>query len=199
MIDFTQLTQQNVKMSEIARSVSIADLQDATNRSLDTLFSLIQQANDAMISFEPHDPDAHDAYAVAGEEHIGWTLGHLVAHVTASSEEWAAYSSILARGIVYPREPRLRFETPWREVDSQAKALQRLEESRQMRLAFLNTWPEQPHLDVHVELSERARERWGEMNAMAAFLFGLRHEVGHHQQIREVLRQAQFAQGAASA
>lgn len=199
MFDFTQLTQQHVKMSELAQSVNVADLRDATDRSIDTLLSLIQQANDAMIIFEPHDPAAHDAYAVAGEEHIGWTLGHLVAHVTASSEEWAAYSAILARGIVYTREPRLRFETPWREVDTQAKAIQRLEESRRMRLAFLNTWPEQPHLNVLIELSERARERWGEMNAPAAFLFGLRHEVGHHEQIREVLRQARTAQSAASA
>ncbi|MCC6614822.1 MAG: DinB family protein [Anaerolineae bacterium] len=198
MIDFTQLTQPEARMLDLARHVSVMDLAEATHRSLDTLLALIREATDAMIVHAPHDPHAHDPYAVAGEEHIGWTLGHLVAHTTATSEEWAAYSSILARGIVYPRQPRLRYETAWRDIDTQAKAIQRLEESRRMRLAYLHTWPERPQLDVLLELSERAQERWGDMNAPAAFLFGLRHEVSHHDQVRDALRQARLAQSPAS-
>jgi len=198
MIDFTQLTQPEARMLDVARFASVMDLAAATHRSLDTLLALIREATDAMIVHVPDDPNAHDPYAVEGEEQVGWTLGHLVAHVTASSEEWAAYSSILARGIAYPRQPRLRYETAWRDIDTQAKAVQRLEESRRMRLAYLQTWPERPQLDVQVELSERARERWGDMNAPAAFLFGLRHEVSHHDQVREALRQARIAQSPAS-
>ncbi len=193
MIDFSPIDNGSMKMLEFSRTLTIDDLRRATHDSLDTLRALIAQADDAMIVFEPHDPHADDPHAAAGEEHIGWTLGHLVAHVTASSEEWAAYSAILARGIAYPREPRLRSETPWREIDTQAKALQRIEESRRMRLAYLDAWPDAPHLDVYYELSERGRELWGELNAPAAFLLGLKHEIGHHDQVRDVLTQAQAA------
>ena len=140
--------------------------------------------NDADIVFDPSDPEASDPHAVEGEEEIGWGIGHLVAHVTASSEEWASYSSILARGVPYPADPRLRYETPWRDVDTKAKAVQRLEESRRMRLAFLATWPDSPDLETKRELSPRFVERVGEMNAAACFLFGLRHEVGHLRTVR---------------
>ncbi|MFN8372078.1 MAG: DinB family protein [Anaerolineae bacterium] len=158
---------------------------------LDTILSIIKELNDAQLVFLPHDPNAHDPYAVVGEEHIGWSLAHLVAHVTASSEEGAAHSSALARGIPLPTEPRLRYETPWKAITTRAEVLQRIEESRRIRLAFLDTWPDNPHLDVYRETSARFLERFGKMNAKMAFLFGLKHELGHHAQIREVARQAQ--------
>lgn len=119
-------------------------------------------------------------------------------HVTASTEEWAAYSSILARGIVYPADPRLRYETPWRDVTTKAQCIQRLEESRRMRLAYLDTWPDEPMLDVKRDLSPRFIERVGEINATAAFLFGLKHEIGHYDQFRDVRQQVLSARETAT-
>jgi hypothetical protein len=118
--------------------------------------------------------------------------------VTASSEEWAAYSSILARGIVYPAEPRLRCETPWREITTKAQCVQRLQESRRIRLGYLDAWPDAPRLDVLRELSPRFVERFGELNAPACFLFGLKHEVEHLPQMAEAARQARAANAAAA-
>src|SRR5690606_3375625 len=179
---------------------SVNDLRRATNDSIDFLLKLIEDMDDADIVFVPVDEEANDPHAVPGEEHIGWGIGHLIAHVTASAEEWAAYSSILARGVPYPAEPRLRYETPWREVNTKAKAVQRLEESRRIRLAYLATWPDKPNLGLTRELSPRFVTRFGEMNATACFLFGLKHEVGHYDQFREVARQiAESQQSAAGA
>lgn len=197
-IDFKPVNDGEMKLAEYAAQYTIDDLRRATNDSVDYLLSLIKDMTDADIVFSPHDPEANDPYAVPGEEHIGWGIGHLVAHVTASSEEWAAYSSILARGVPYPADPRLRYETPWRDVDSKAKAVQRLEESRRIRLSYLDTWPDVPDLDNKRELSPRFIERNGEMNAVACFLFGLKHEVAHYGQFREVKQQIEAKKAAAA-
>lgn len=189
-IDFTPVTAGSMTIRAFAGRFSVDDLRAATNASVDAMLALIAPLGDAEVVFEPHDPDAHDPFAVTGEEHIGWNIAHLIAHVTASSEEWAAYSSILARGLVYPAEPRLRYETPWKDITTKAQCVQRLEESRRLRLGYLNAWPDAPHLDVLRELSPRFKERFGEMNAPACFLFGLRHEVEHLPQMAEAARQA---------
>jgi hypothetical protein len=188
-IDFQPVLEGKVKLLEYSRRFSVNDLGRATQASIDLLLNIIKDMDDAAITFAPFDPEANDPYAKPGEEHIGWGIGHLIAHVTATSEEWAAYSSLLARGIVYPAEPRLRYETAWQEVDTKAKAVQRLEESRRIRLGYLATWPDQPHLHITRQLSPRFIERNGEINAPAAFLYGLKHEVGHYDQFREVARQ----------
>jgi hypothetical protein len=182
-----------MKMSEFSRQFSVADLKAAMNDSIDFMLNIIKDMSDAQVAFIPDDPNANDPHAVPGEEHIGWSLAHLIVHATASSEEGAAYSSILARGIPYPREPRLRYETNWHTVKTKAECIQRLEESRRMRQALLDTWPDNPQLDVHCELPERALEILGPLNAPAAFLNSLKHEVGHHEQFIEVARQAREA------
>lgn len=192
-IDFTPVTDGSMTILTFAKRFGVNELRAATNASIDAMLALIAPLSDADVVFEPHDPDAHDPFAAAGEEHIGWNLAHLIAHVTASSEEWAAYSSILARGIAYPAEPRLRYETPWRSMLTKTQCIQRLEESRRIRLAYLDTWPDEPHLYVYRGLSDRFIERFGPINAPAAFLYGLWHEVGHHEQFREVARQAKAA------
>lgn len=189
-IDFAPVNNKEKTMLEFSRQFSLKDLRAATNASIDFMLEIVRSLNDSQVVFLPHDPYADDPHAVAGEEHIGWSVAHLVAHVTASGEEWATYSSILARGIAYPAEPRLRYETNWHSVTTQAQCIQRLEESRRMRLAYLDIWPDNPDLDKQRELSPRFIERFGQMNAKAAFLFGLRHEVDHHEQIKEAARQA---------
>ncbi len=189
-IDFSPVENGEVTLFEFAQRFTRDDLRAATNASIDTLLDIIKDMNDVQVVFMPHDPHANDPHAVPGEEHIGWSLAHLVVHVTASSEEGAAHSSVIARGIPYPSEPRLRHETHWKSVMTKAECIQRLEESRRMRLAFLDTWPDQPHLDIYREVSPRFIERNGRMNAPVAFLSGLRHEIGHHAQFREAARQA---------
>jgi len=187
-IDFSPIDNKEIKMLEFSQQFTLDDLRAATNTSIDTLLEIISDLDDADIVFDPLDPTADDPYAVEGEERIGWHIGHLIAHMTASSEEGAAFSSILARGIEI--EPRLRYELPWKEIVGKAKCVQRLEESRRIRLAYLETWPDAPHLDVYRILSERFIERFGNLNAPASFLFGLMHELGHYEQVREVKRQA---------
>lgn len=187
-IDFTPVLRDGEKFDAFAARFTRDDLRAATNASIDHLLALIADLDDAAVTFDPVDAQANDPYAAPGEEQIGWSIAHLIAHVTASSEEGAAFSSLLARGI--PASERPRYETPWRAITTQAQCVQRLEESRRMRLAYLETWPDQPHLDVYRPISERFEARFGRLNAVGAFLFGLSHEVGHYDQIAEVRRQA---------
>lgn len=191
MIDLDTFRSEDRHMIDLAADLTVSDLKTLTNASVDRLLSFIESLNDDDVTFEPHDPNAHDPYAVPGEENIGWSIAHLVAHVTASSEEGAAFSSLLARGVLAKDRPR--YETPWRDITTKAQCVARLEESRRMRLAYLDTWPDAPFLDVYREVSEKFEDKFGRMNAPAAFLFGLRHEVGHFEQFQEVTRQIEQA------
>lgn len=196
MIDFTPMREGELTFIEFAarENIGTQELKQLSDESVDFLLSLLDGLADADIVFNPEDPNADDPFAVAGEEEIGWNFGHLIAHVTASSEEGAALSSLLARGV--PAAERPRYETPWRDIKTVAQVRQRLEESRRMRNAYLETWPDAPLLNVCRDISERFTARFGEMNAPAAFLFGLSHEVGHYEQIQEVKRQALTARAA---
>lgn len=193
LIDFTPVRNGELNLYELGKTLSRDDLKAATNASLDLILEILGDATDAEMVHVPDDPMANDPHAVAGEEQIGWSLAHLVAHVTASAEEMAAISAVLARGIPYPREPRLRWETPWRALQSREQVLQRLEESRRIRLAFLDAWPDQPHLNVYREISERALAKHGPQNAPAAVLNGLSHEAAHYAQFRDARAQAAAA------
>ncbi len=191
-VDFSLVFEGEIKLLEFSAQFTRFDLRRASDESLDTIRGFIAGLSDEEVTFDPIDESANDPYAVAGEEKIGWSLAHLVAHVTASSEEGAAFSSLLARGIAVEERPR--YETPWRELQTVDQCLQRIEESRRIRNAYLETWPDKPHLKVNRVLPEgvreQFRERFGDMNASSAFLFGLMHEVGHYEQFREVRRQA---------
>lgn len=199
MVDFTPWFEKEKKLIDLwnDQNLTLGDLRAASDESIDYLLDLIADLDDADVTFNPEDPDAHDAEAVEGEETIGWSIAHLIAHVTASSEEGAAFSSLLARG-VEGEQKRPRYETPWREITTKAQCVQRLEESRRMRRAFLDTWPDEPHMDnFRAGVSERFIDYFGPINAPAAFLMGLSHELGHYAQIEEVKRQALAAkQGA---
>jgi hypothetical protein len=192
-VDFSPIRNNDIKVYDMAMRYTAEDLRAATNAYFDALTDLVEQATDDEVAFIPHDPHAHDPYAKEGEEHIGWSLGHLVVHVTASLEENATYSSILARGLPYPREPRLRYETPWQTMTTRALALQRLAESRRICLSYLDAWPDTPNLDTFRDLSERYLERFGPQNAPAAYLMGLKHMDDHMEQFRDVFQQARAA------
>jgi hypothetical protein len=195
--DFSPIRNNEMKYPEFSAQFTVELLRDATNASIDYMLDLIAGLTDADVVFDPADPNADDPYAVEGEERIGWTLAHLIVHVTASSEEWATYASILARGIPYPAEPRLRYETSWHEVTTHAQCVQRLEESRRIRLGYLSAFPDAPLLETLREISPRFVERFGEINAISAYLFGMSHEVGHYEQMQEVKRQALAGKAAA--
>ena len=141
MIDFTAVSSGQRKISELAADITFNDLKAATDEQIDEMVNNIRDLSDAQVVFVAADPEA--------EGGVGWNIAHLIAHVTASSEENAAVSSILARGIDYPFEPRLRVETDWTTLTTTAACLQRLEESRRMRQGYLSTWPDQPRLDTH--------------------------------------------------
>lgn len=192
-VDYTPLYNGEVKWFDLAQDLTLDDLRAETHRLYDTVRDILADCTDADITFDPYDPHADDPHAETDEErHIGWTLGHLVAHITASNEEGAVFSSLLARGI--PAGGRLRNEVPWEKIDTVEKALHRLEESRRMVMAYLDTWPDNPDLHTLREIrSERARAYFGPINAPAAYLTGLSHHNEHIPQFEEVRRQAKAA------
>lgn len=195
IIDFTPLRERKVKAGEFASRYTLADVRETAIAGIEFMRDLIADMDDADVTFDPIDPEANDPYARPGEEHIGWSIAHLIVHVTASTEEAAALASVLARGIPYPNDVRLRYETDWRTVTSKSQLEQRLDESLRMRLAFIDTMPDKPLLAT-VKRSERFVELFGETDYKATYIFGLMHEFGHHEQMLEVKRQAIAGRGA---
>ncbi len=171
--------------------VTVDHLRQWTNESLDEIIAILADADDADLVFVPVDPNANDTFAASdAEKDIPWNLAHLVVHATASSEEGAAIGSILARGVPFPADLRLRYETAWETVTTRAQVEQRLAESRRIRLGYLDAFPDAPNTELLRALSPRFVERFGEMNSITAFLFALKHELGHHEQFRDTMRQA---------
>lgn len=188
MIDFTPLRNREKTLGELVANLTVDDLRDLTNEMIDRQLELIADCTDEDVVFVPEDPAAEDKYAADDAEvHIAWTLGHVIVHVTASSEEKAFLAAELARGI--DREGRSRYETPWETVTTIAQVRDRLEESRRMRLASLEMWPDDPDFSLTVNY------RWlrGPMNAIARFCMGLLHDDDHLEQIAEIVRQGQAA------
>ncbi len=192
MIDFSPVNDGDKKLIDLWRDNDITpdDMREATNESIDTLLAMLDGLSDADVTFIPVDPDAYDPHASDDQQHEGWSLAHLVCHVTASSEEGAAFSSLLARGVADVKD-RPRYETPRQEVTTVEQCVQRLEESRRMRLAYLETWPDEPFYENYrVPKTERFHEYFGDLNAPASFLMGLAHETGHYKQCEETKKQA---------
>ena len=183
MLDFTSVREKKLSLVDVTNGLTKADLYTLTNEMIDTMLDIIADAVDEDVVFEPKDPDANDTFGIEEERSLSWTLGHVVVHATASSEESAALASTLARGLAV--EGRSRYEVPWRSVHSVAQLRQRLEESRRMRLAFLDTWPDEPHLEV----TYQPYPQIGPLNAIARFIMGLYHDDAHLEQLREIMRQ----------
>lgn len=184
MLDFAKVRQNEQTLADLARDLSPTDLHRLTDEIINTVLEIVLEATAADVVFVPEDPAASDTAGVSAEINLPWTLGHVTLHTTASSEEAAALSSVLARGIEV--EGRSRYEPDWRAIRSVQQVRQRLEESRRMRHAFLDAWPDEPHLEVVYT----GFASYGPMNATARFLLGLMHEDEHLAQMREILRQA---------
>jgi DinB family protein len=190
MLDFSLLRSKEQTMAQLTAGFTTADLRRLTDEMIDTMHGLIAESTDADVTFEPSDPGANDsAAATAAEVHMPWTLGHLIVHMTASSEEAAAIAAELARGVPH-RGGRSRSEVPWDTVKTIAQCRHRLEESRRMRLASLDMWPDQP------DLSNSYLPPWegaAPVNAVIRFVNGLRHDDDHLAQIADVAGQARAA------
>ena len=189
MIDFGPYRSKEKTFFELVGHYSAAELKRLTNEMIDLQLDLIADCTDEDVVFTPVDPAANDTYAINKDEvHISWTLGHVIVHTTASSEESAALAAEFARGVPH-RGGRSRSEVPWDSVTTIAQCRERLEESRRMRLASLDMWPDR----VDTENGYTPWESLGHVNASARFCLGLSHDDSHLEQIREVVRQAKAA------
>ncbi|MFQ3534729.1 MAG: DinB family protein [Aggregatilineales bacterium] len=191
LIDFSPVRQGGVKLLDFSQRFTFHDLRLAVNAYIDATLDLLADCNDAVLTFEPHDPEAHDPFAPTADQRIGWNLAHLVLHVTASLEEGAAFCSILGRGV--PIGGRLRYEPDWRMFTQREQVVGRLEESRRICLAYLDTLPEPPHLDILREMPEQYIAFFGQLNAPANLLLGLLHWDDHMAQMRDAKAQARAA------
>lgn len=190
MLDFSPVRSKEQTMAQLTEGLTTADLRRLTNEMIDTMHGLIAESTDSDVIFEPSDPGANDpAAATAAEINMPWTLGHLIVHVTASSEEAAAIAAELARGVPH-RGGRSRSEVYWETVTTITQCRQRLEESRRMRLSSLDMWPDQPNLsNTYLPPWEGAAP----VNAVIRFVNGLSHDDSHLGQIADVAGQARAA------
>ena len=185
MINFGPVHRGEKTSQDLAAGLGRGDLARLTEEMCDLQLEAIEDAVDEDVVFVPDDPDANDTFAASPEDvKLSWTLGHVVVHTTASSEESAALALVLARGL--PVTGRSRYEVPWQEVRTADFIRGRVEESRRMRLAMLEAWPDEPHLDNFYSASEGRPP----MNALGRFLSGLSHDASHLEQIRKIMGQA---------
>lgn len=189
MLDFTPVRNKEMTYSELTAGLTVDDLRELANGMVDTVLEMIANCTDEDLTFEPADPKADDPYAAdEADRDLPWTLGHVVVHLTASSEESAALAAELARGVP-DRGGRSRSEIPWQTVTTIRQCRDRLEESRRMCLASLDMWPDKPYLDNTIVPWKAI----GEINALGRFVLGLSHADSHLGQIRETIRQAKAA------
>lgn len=184
MLDFQAIRDKRLTFGELTADVELQALRPLTNEIIDMQLELLADCSDDDVTFVPYDPFACDPHATETDgAALAWTLGHVIVHGTASSEEAAFIATEMARGV----EPhgRSRYETPWQTVTTIAQVRRRLEESRRMRLALLDAWPDEPHMDVLFS--------WGPdkptYTPVQRFLLGMRHEEEHLSQLAEIVRQ----------
>ena len=188
MLDFSAVEEDGTGYNELVAELTISDLENLTNEMIDFILDQIAECEDFDVTFEPSDPEADDPFAADPEDvDLAWNLGHVIVHVTASSEESAALAAELARGVRH--HGRSRYETPWQTMETMEQCRQRLEESRRMRLSSLQMWPDNPHIDN----TYRAWTNGPQVNAVGRFILGLWHTDDHLGQIEDIVQQAKAA------
>jgi hypothetical protein len=186
MIDFTPVRGKVMMMQEFAASLSIPDLRRLTEMSVDRMLALLADADDAVVTFAASEQEMDTANDLPTPM-VGWTIARIVAHATASAEEYAILAAELARGVPYHGPSRS--EVPWQTVTTIAQCRARLLESRRIRLASLHLWPDSPRLDLGYE----AWEGSGWVNAKGIFVWGLAHDEDYAHQMHRILTQTQRA------
>lgn len=185
MLDFEAVREKRMTMADLCAGLTVDDLRALTNEMVDAMQTLIANCGDADVVFQPSDPAADDPYASdADDVNVAWSLGHVIVHTTASAEESAFLAAELARGV--ENHGRSRYETPWETVTTIAQCRTRLEESRRMRLASLDVWPDEPHQDNTYTPWPSA----GPIDCVRRFVLGLRHDDDHLEQIGDIVQQA---------
>jgi hypothetical protein len=186
VLDFALVRNKEIGLNDLCTGLTKGDLYRLTDEMVESMLDLIAGCTDADVTFVPQDPAANDPFAARpAEVTMPWTLGHVIVHTTASSEESAYLAAELARGVPQ-REGRSRHEVAWQTVRTVAQCRARLSESRWMRLASLDMWPAEPHLDNTFKWRADGKE----FNAVVRFVLGLFHDDSHLGQIAEVVRQA---------
>ena len=192
MIDFGPLRRKEVSLQDLAAGLSHADLGRLTQEMCQAQLSAFEDARDEDVVMVPDDPEANDTFAAQAEEvGLSWTLGHVVMHTTASSEESAALALTLARGL--PILGRSRYEVPWQQARTVAFIRHRIDESLRMRLAMLAAWPDGPDLDNFYAPYEGRPP----MNAIGRFIGGLAHDDSHLAQMSKIMEEARTRRAAA--
>jgi len=185
MLEFERLKEESASFNELIIDLSVEALRELTDEMVSAIEQLIKDCDDDDVNFVPDDPSAEDPFASRQEDvDLAWTVGHVIAHITASAEESAALAAELARGVQF--HGRSRYEVPWEDMDTIDKCHQRLAESRRMRLASLDMWPEEPHL----ENVYQAWEGGPKVTPIGRFVLGLKHDFDHIEQIAEIIRQS---------
>lgn len=179
-IDFSAIRSGKATYADLISHISSKDLRPSTDKAFEAVRSSIASATDVVVTFVPHDPQSSE------EDERGWTLAHVIAHLTAVLEGDAALASVLARGVQIESGLRLLYETPWEEIQTVEQIQARLAESQRICHAYLDTWPEQPHLDTTVTLGPLL----GPMNAIGTHMFAIGHIFMHYEQLKDIIRQA---------
>lgn len=188
MIELKHLGDSSLQLTDIADGQRKDDLRQLVNDMIDAQLAMIADCVDADVAFTPIDEAADDPHAVSeAEVGMAWTLGHVIVHGCASSEEATFLAAELARGV--ENHGRSRYEPHWSTIKTIRQCREALEESRRMRLATLEVWPRQPDLD-------NRHEAWpgGPVaNATERYVAGHIHEYSHFGQIGDIVRQAKAA------
>jgi len=188
LLNFQDLRERKISIDELTSGLNKADLVQLTNEMVDSILTLIKECSDQDVIFMPNDPDAYDPYAEEEKNiPLPWTLGHVIVHINASSEESAALASELARGVEF--HGRSRYEVPWESVITIDECRQGLEESRRICLASLEMWPDRPHLENFYQSQPKAPK----LNAVSRYVYGFSHTHSHLGQIMEIVTQAKKA------
>ena len=178
MLDFAPVIGGQVSYKEVVEGIAASTLPALTEEIYDALDRLLEGLTDHEAAFVAKDPTEDDPDAA------GWNVAHVIAHLTALLEEWAATGATLARGIDV--SGRARYETPWQTLTTAAHVQQRLAESRRISFGYLSAWPDQPHLDTVQNFVQFV----GPQNAIGSHLMGYMHATMHLNQIGEIRRQA---------
>ncbi len=178
VLDMEAFRSGKASYADLVRDITHADLYRLTDEYFDTVESIVVDVTDMGVTFVPYDAELKDPNEEA------YTLGHVIVHLTATLEESVSIASVLARGIAF--DGRLRYETPWQTIHTAQQVHARLRESRRMCHAYLDAWPDAPHLDVTITRIPS----FGPMNAIGMDVLGIMHGEAHVEQLREIMHQS---------
>ncbi len=181
-IDVAVVHTGQVYYAALMRNIRHTDLYKMTDELFAELELILAGSTAAAVLLVPCDPAASD------QSEQGWTVSHVIAHLTAILEEVAIVATLLARGVQV--EECLRSEMSWQQLSTFQMVQARLQESRRTCRAFLDAWPDKPHLNVTRTLIPL----FGPMNAIGFYAFGIAHAQEHLDQLRETVRQYTFSE-----